>query len=293
MDQDWLADRFEDRRSRLRSLAYRMLGSLSDADDTLQEAWIRLQRSNSDEIDNLDGWLTTVVTRICLNVLRTRQGRRESPLEVRLPDPILGDASGPLDPEQQLLIADGVGLALFVVLETLSPAERLAFVLHDVFGVPFPEIATMLDCAPATARQLASRARRRVREAPTAPDAGLTAQRGVVDAFFAAGRTGNFAGLVAVLHPDVVLRTDVGGRGLDTTTVGAVDVARRAAMFASSEREVRPVTVNGVAGVVILVDERVVSLMAFTVVAGQIAAIDAVVDPDRLADLDLSPLLDR
>lgn len=293
MDHDELADQFEGQRPRLRSLAYRMLGSTNDADDAVQEAWIRLQRSDHDEIDNLAGWLTTVVARLCLNLLRTRQGRRESSLEVRRPDPLLGDATGALGPEQQLLVADGVGLALFVILETLSPAERLAFVLHDVFGVPFAEIAAMLDGTPTAARQLASRARRRVRAAPVASDTGLTAQRRVVDAFFAAGRTGNLAGLVSVLHPDVMLRTDGGAPGSATTVVGAKEVARRAAMFADPDREVRPATVNGVVGVVVNLGGRVVSVMAFTVIGGHIAAIDAVVDPDRLAELDLSGLLDR
>ncbi|MET0692414.1 MAG: sigma-70 family RNA polymerase sigma factor [Propionibacteriaceae bacterium] len=294
MDQDWLADHFEHQRSRLRSVAYRMLGSLSDADDAVQEAWIRLQRSDSDEIDNLDGWLTTVVARISLNLLRARRARRESGLEIRLPDPILGDHSGALDPEQQVLVADTVGLALFVVLETLSPSERLAFVLYDVFGVPFPEIAALLDCTPASARQLASRARRRVRMAPTTPDDGMAAQQQVVEAFFTAGRTGDFTELLTVLHPDVVLRTDVGDhdQGLPTTTVGAVQVARRAAMFGTPDRQVRLATVNGVAGAVIVTAGQPVSVMAFTVVDGQILAIDVLADPVRLAELDVHDLLD-
>ena len=208
-ERDWLAERFEEHRSRLRAVAYRMLGSVSEADDAVQEAWLRLSRSDADEIENLGGWLTTVVGRVSLNMLRSRNSRREQPLGVHVPEPIVDRADG-TDPEHEALVADSVGLALLVVLETLSPAERLAFVLHDIFAVPFDEIAPIVDRSPEAARQLASRARRRVRAENTVPDADLDAQREVVDAFLAASRDGDFDRLVAVLDPDVVLRADLG-----------------------------------------------------------------------------------
>src|SRR5947199_4410567 len=206
-EREWLAERFEEHRKRLRAVAYRMLGSLSEADDAVQEAWVRLARSDADEIENLGGWLTTVVARVSLNTLRSRNARREEPLDVRVPDPVVSNESG-LNPEHEALLADSVGLALLVVLETLTPAERLAFVLHDMFAVPFDEIAPMVGRSPTAARQLASRARRQVQGAATVPDADLASQRRVVDAFFAATREGNFDALVAVLDPDVVLRAD-------------------------------------------------------------------------------------
>ena len=208
-ERDWLAERFEEHRTHLRGVAYRMLGSLSEADDAVQEAWLRLSRSDADEIENLGGWLTTVVGRVSLNMLRSRKSRREDPFAVHLPEPIVDRADG-TDPEHEALVADSVGLALLVVLETLSPAERLAFVLHDIFAVPFDEIAPIVDRSPEAARQLASRARRRVRAENTVPDADLDAQREVVDAFLAASRDGDFDRLVAVLDPDVVLRADFG-----------------------------------------------------------------------------------
>ena len=225
-DKDFLATRFDEHRPHLRAVAYRMLGSRTEADDAVQEAWLRLNRSEADEIENLGGWLTTVVARVALNMLRSRAAKREEPLEdVRFPDPLI-DRADAIDPEHQALLADSVGLALLVVLETLSPAERLAFVLHDMFAVPFDEIGPMVDRSPTAARQLASRARRRVQGAAPSPDPDLGEQRRVVDAFFAAAHDGDFEGLVAVLHPDVVLRADEGEGSL--VVHGAENVARRA-----------------------------------------------------------------
>lgn len=261
-----------------------MLGSTTEADDAVQEAWIRFDRTDTTDVENIGGWLTTVVARISLNMLRSRQARREESLDVRMPEPIVGPADQ-LEPEHEALIADSVGLALLVVLETLGPAERLAFVMHDVFNLPFDEIAPMVDRTPAATRQLASRARRRVQSAAPAPDSGLAAQREVVEAFFAAGRSGKLDELVAVLHPDVVLRTDPGG-----TTTGGAEVAGRALMFADMGRQVRPATVNGAAGAIIIVAGRPVSVMGFTVVAGRVAAIDILADPERVERLDLSLL---
>ena len=286
-DNDWLAARFEEHRPHLRAAAYRMLGSVSEADDAVQEAWLRLSRSDASAIDNLGGWLTTVVARVCLNELRSR--RRVEPLGVHVPDPIVSREDG-VDPEHEALLADSVGLALLVVLETLGPAERLAFVLHDMFGVPFDEIAPIVDRSPAAARQLASRARRRVRGAPTEPDASLPAQREVVDAFFAAARDGDFDALVAVLDPDVVLRSD-GGDARPGTTVevhGAHAVASRAMLYAKLAPYVRPALINGAAGVVVTPRGRPFSVMGFTVAGGRIVAIDALADPERLAQLDLT-----
>lgn len=289
-DAQWLTQRFEEQRPHLRAVAYRMLGSVSDADDAVQEAWIRLDRTDMGDVKNLGGWLTTVVARISLNMLRTRQTRQEESLEVHMPEPIVGPATG-ADPEHEALIADSVGLALLVVLDTLAPAERLAFVLHDVFAVPFDEIAPMVDRTPEAARQLASRARRRVRGAAPSPDGALAAQREVVDAFFAAGRSGNFDALLAVLHPEVVLRADLGD-GVASTAAGAAAVAGRARMFADPLRKVHHVTVNGAAGAIITVDGQPVSVMGFAVVAGRIAAIDVLGDRERLARLDLSAVID-
>jgi RNA polymerase sigma factor (sigma-70 family) len=292
-DDEFLAERFEEHRPHLRAVAYRMLGSLSEADDAVQEAWLRLSRSDADAIENLGGWLTTVVARLSLNVLRSRRSRREEPLDVdvHVPEPIVSRADG-LDPEQEALLADSVGLALLVVLETLDPAERLAFVLHDMFAVPFDEIAPMVGRTPTAARQLASRARRRVQGEATVPDADLTRQREVVDAFFAAARGGDFDALVAVLDPDVVLRADGGTlRPSDTRVVrGSEQVARRALMFAGLSPYVRPALVNGVAGVVVAPHGQPFSVMAFTVVGGRIVAIDALSDPERLRELDLTVL---
>jgi RNA polymerase sigma-70 factor, ECF subfamily len=292
-DNEFLAERFEEHRPHLRAVAYRMLGSLSEADDAVQEAWLRLSRSDADAIENLGGWLTTVVARVSLNVLRSRRSRREEPLDVdvHVPEPIVSRADG-VDPEHEALLADSVGLALLVVLETLDPAERLAFVLHDMFAVPFDEIAPMVGRTPTAARQLASRARRRVQGEATVPDADLTRQREVVDAFFAAARGGDFDALVAVLDPDVVLRADGGTlRPSDTRVVrSAEQVARRALMFAGLSPYVRPALVNGVAGVVVAPHDQPFSVMAFTVVGGRIVAIDALSDPERLRDLDLTVL---
>jgi RNA polymerase sigma factor (sigma-70 family) len=292
-ENDWLAERFEENRTHLRAVAYRMLGSLSEADDAVQEAWIRLNRSDASEIDNLGGWLTTVVSRVCLNMLRSRKSRREEPLEeVHLPDPVVSRVDA-VDPEHEALLADSVGLALLVVLDTLAPAERLAFVLHDMFAVPFDEIAPIVGRSPAAARQLASRGRRRVQGAAPAPDADLTRQREVVDAFFAAARDGDFDRLVAVLDPDVVLRSDGGPERPAASALvhGARAVAERAMMFSSLHPFARPALVNGVAGVVVARGERRFSIMAFTVAGGRIVAIDALADPARLRELDL-PILD-
>jgi RNA polymerase sigma factor (sigma-70 family) len=292
-EREWLAERFEEHRTHLRAVAYRMLGSVSEADDAVQEAWLRLSRSDGREIENMGGWLTTVVGRVCLNMLRSRRTRREDSLEVHVPEPIVSREDG-VDPEHEALLADSVGLAMLVVLETLSPAERLAFVLHDIFGVPFEEIGPMVDRSPAAARQLASRARRRVQGEAPPPDPDLVRQREVVDAFFAAAREGDFDALVAVLHPDVVLRSDGGTARPGATHVvhGAEAVGRRAMTFARLSPFVRPALVNGAAGVVVAPRGRPVSVMAFTVRDGKIVAIDGLADPDRLKDLDLTVLDD-
>ncbi len=290
-DNEWLAERFEEHRTHLRAVAYRMLGSVSEADDAVQEAWLRLDRTDASAIDNLGGWLTTVVARVCLNVLRSRRTRREESLEVHMPEPIISREDG-VDPEQEALLADSVGLALLVVLETLTPAERLSFVLHDMFAVPFDEIGPMVGRSPTAARQLASRARRRVQGAAPPPSADLARQREVVDAFLAAARAGDFDALVAVLHPDVVARSDGGAARPEATAVvhGAENVARRAMMFAQMAPYVRPALVNGVAGVVVAPPDGVFSVMAFTVVDGRIVAMDALVDPERLSQIDLTVL---
>jgi len=284
-DNEFLARQFEATRPHLRAVAYRMLGSLNEADDAVQEAWLRLSRSDPGEIDNLGGWLTTVVGRISLDMLRSRRSRREEPIELHLPEPIVSRPDG-LEPEHEALLADSVGLALLVVLDTLSPAERLAFVLHDMFGVPFDEIGEMVDRSPEAARQLASRARRRVQGSPTEPDVDLARQREVVDAFFAAAREGDFDALVAVLDPDVVVRSD-GGPGLRGERRGAKAVAEQALMFTHLAPYVRPALVNGAAGVVVAPDGRPFSVMAFVVAGGRIVAIDALADPDRVSLLPL------
>jgi len=290
-EHDWLAQRFEEHRTHLRAVAYRMLGSRSEADDAVQEAWLRLSRSDTDAIENLGGWLTTVVARVSLNMLRSRKARREESLELRVPDPIVSRADG-LDPEHEALLADSVGLALLVVLETLSPAERLAFVLHDMFAVPFEEIAPIVGRTPTAARKLASRARVRVQGEAPAPDADRARQRAVVDAFFAAARDGDFDALVAVLDPDVVLRSDGGALrpGASVVLHGAVAVAESALTFARLSPFVRPVLVNGAAGVLVAPRGRPYSVMGFTVTGGRIVAIDALSDPARLRTLDLARL---
>ncbi|TYK48228.1 sigma-70 family RNA polymerase sigma factor [Actinomadura decatromicini] len=288
-ERDYLADRFERHRGHLRAVAYRMLGSLAEADDAVQEAWLRLAKSDPSGIDNLGGWLTTVVGRVCLDMLRSRTSRREDPLDEPLPDPILDPASG-VDPEHEALMADSVGLALQVVLQSLSPAERLAFVLHDTFAVPFDDIAAIIGRSPAAARQLASRARRRVRGAAPVPEPDPVRQREVVDAFLAAARGGDFDALVAVLAPDVVLRADPGPAVGRIELRGAEAVAGQALLFRSAGGDARPALVNGAAGVVGIVHGRARSVLSFTVVGGRVAAIDILADPDRLAALDLTVL---
>ena len=290
-EHEWLAERFEEHRAHLRAVAFRMLGSLSEADDAVQEAWLRTSRADAGEVENFGGWLTTITARVCLNMLRSRAARREEPLDVRVPDPIVSRPDG-IDPEHEAVLADSVGLALLVVLETLAPAERLAFVLHDMFGVPFDEIAAIAGRTPAAARQLASRGRRRVQGAATTPDADLAGQRRVVDAFFAAARGGDFEALVAVLDPDVVVRSDGGvlRPAVSHVVRGAAAVAGQALTFAQLSPFVRPALVNGVAGVVVAPHGRPVSVMAFTVRSGRIVAIDALTDPERLRRLDLAVL---
>ena len=289
-EYDWLAERFEEHRTRLTAVAYRMLGSTGEADDAVQEAWLRLSRSGG--VENLGGWLTTVVSRVCLNMLRSRKVRREEPLGARMPDPVVGRADGG-DPEQEALLADSVGIALLIVLETLTPAERLAFVLHDTFGMPFGEIAPIVERSPEAARQLASRARRRVREGTAIPDADPARQRDVVDAFLAASRSGDFGALLAVLDPDVVLRVDAGGvsAGALREVRSAREVAGQALTFARFAPSARPALVNGAAGAVSQApDGRPFSVMGFTVRGGKIAEIDILADPERLRQLDLSAL---
>ena len=288
-ERDWLAQRFQEHRPRLRAVAYRMLGSTSETDDAVQEAWIRLSRSNAAEIDNLEAWLVTVVGRVALNMLRSRKTRREEPLEVHLPDPIVDRADG-IDPEHEALLADSVGLALLVVLETLTPAERLAYVLHDMFSVPFDEIGAILDRSPVAARQLASRGRRRIRGADTAPDADAAAQREVVEAFLAAARDGDFDALLAVLDPDIVVREDTGS-GAIVEVRSAENVARRAMAVSQLGLELglvaRPVLINGAAGWVSLLDGEAYAIAALTVQNGRITTMDILRDPARLARLDL------
>jgi RNA polymerase sigma factor (sigma-70 family) len=285
-ERDWLVERFEEERPRLRGVAYRMLGSLSEADDAVQEAWLRLSRTDASKLDNLAAWLTTVVARVSLNMLRARAGRREEPLGVHLPEPIVDRMDG-TNPEHEALLADSVGLALFVVLEQLSPPERLAFVLHDIFAVPFEEIAPIIDRSPEAARQLASRARRRVQAESTVPDADLEDQREVVEAFLAAAREGDFDRLVAVLDPDIVLRVDMGSAG-SRELRGAATVARNALSFAGLGLDMRPVRVNGVAGAVSFLDGEPFSVGAVTVRGGRIVEVDILADRDRLRELDLS-----
>jgi RNA polymerase sigma-70 factor (ECF subfamily) len=283
-EQTWMADRFEEHRPRLRAVAYRMLGSLAEADDAVQDSWLRLSKAGTEEIDNLGAWLTTVVARVSLNMLRSRNSRREEGFGVHIPDPVISDAGGP-QPEEEALLADSVGLAMLVVLETLSPAERLAFVLHDTFGLPFEEIAPMVGRSPAAARQLASRARRRVRGAEIPqPEPDLDRQREVVDAFFQAARGGDFDALVSVLHPDVVLRSDFGAKKQERSRVfhGAEAVARQSILGAIPGSVLHPALVNGAAGVVIAVKGRPFAVMGFTVVEGKIVGIDAIADPERV-----------
>jgi RNA polymerase sigma factor (sigma-70 family) len=292
-EREWLAQRFQEHRPRLRALAYRMLGSTSEADDALQEAWIRLSRSNAGQIDDLGGWLTTVVARVALNMLRSRNIRREQPLDVRVPDPIVDRAEG-IDPEHEALLSDSVGLALLVVLETLTPAERLAYVLHDMFSVPFEQIGAILERSPEAARQLASRARRRIRSAHTTPhhaEAGAHQEEEVVEAFLAAARNGDFDALLAVLDPDIVERVDTGS-GTIVEVRGALNVARRA--MAASQRDGlvgRLALINGAAGWVSVLDAELYAIGALTVQNGRITTMDILLDPARLARLDPTDFL--
>jgi RNA polymerase sigma-70 factor (ECF subfamily) len=283
MDEiDRLAERFEEQRTRLRAVAYRMLGSLAEADDAVQDAWVRVSGAETDEVENLGGWLTTIVTRVCLNMLRSRNVRREESLEAHLPDPVISPA-GELGPEGEALLADSVGLALLVVLDALAPAERLAFVLHDMFELPFEEIAPMVGRSPTAARQLASRARRRVKGAEI-PDPDLARQRAVVDAFFLAARGGDLDALVAVLHPDVILRVDFGPSRPAASRVvrGASAVARQARLGANPAAVLHPALINGAAGVVITLDGQPHGVMAFTVVNDQVVELDIIADPGRI-----------
>ena len=289
--QEWLAQQFEDQRPHLRAVAYRMLGSLGEAEDAVQDAWLRVSRADTSDVENLRAWLTTIVARVALNTLRTRNTRHEQPLDVRVPDPIIDPTDG-TDPEHEALLADSVGLALLVVLETLAPAERLAFVLHDMFAVPFEDIAPIVERSPDATRQLASRARRRVRGAAPSPDADLNAQWDVVEAFLAAAREGSFEGLVAVLDPDVVLRSDGGTSGLSRHMVGAENVARSALFWSQVDLTMRRALVNGAAGMVTFREGKPFSICAITARDGRIMELDFLADPDRIAQIDLSVLPD-
>jgi RNA polymerase sigma-70 factor (ECF subfamily) len=290
-DQDWLAERFEANRSHLRGVAFRMLGSVTEADDAVQEAWIRLSRTDASDVDNLRAWLTTVVGRVCLNMLRSRRTRREASFETHLPDPIVSPAAG-IDPEHEALLGDSVGLAMLVVLDALTPAERIAFVLHDVFAMPFDEIAPIVGRTPTAARQLASRARRRVQGAPV-PDVDLAGQWAVVDAFLAAARDGDFERLLSVLDPDVVLRSDGGAARPDLVSLvrGAQAVAEQAMTFRRFGETATRVLVNGMpGGIARAPDGSPFAVLALTVKGGRIVAIDVFADPDRLSQLDLTIL---
>jgi RNA polymerase sigma factor (sigma-70 family) len=286
IDEFELANTFNRQRPQLSAVAYRILGSLSDSEDAVQEAWLRLQRADAEEIDSLERWLTMVVARICLNMLRFRRTRGEQPLDSFRPEPIIDDPAVGTDPEHEALLADAVGIALQVVLDTLSPAERIAFVLHDMFAVPFDEIAAMVERSPQATRQLASRARRRVREGAPSPDPDLTRQQAVIDAYFAAAREGDLAALVAVLDPDVVLRAH--RRDRDPLELHG---ARRVAQGAITARKfapyVRPALINGAAGVVAFDGEQPFAVLAFTVLGDRAVAIDVFNDPQLVAKLDI------
>lgn len=291
-EREWLAAQFEQHRNHLRAVAYRMLGSLSEAEDAVQEAWLRLNRSDTSDVENLGAWLTTVVGRVSLNMLRARKARREASLDVLAPDPAVGRTSG-TDPEHEAILGDSVGLALLIVLETLTPAERLAFVLHDMFGVPFDEIAAIVDRSPEASRQLASRARHRVRggRGATPPNADSAAQRDIVDAFLAAAREGDFAALVAVLDPDVVLRADFGpSAGRLRVVRGAEAVASQALTYSRIALTMHRALINGAVRLVSLRDGRLFSVGGFTVRGGKILEIDILADLERLRQLDLTIL---
>jgi RNA polymerase sigma factor (sigma-70 family) len=289
-DHDWLAERFEAHRPHLRAVAYRMLGSASEADDAVQEAWLRLDRADTSEVENLGGWLTTVVARLCLDMLRARTSRREEPVGAHLPEPIASPQDG-IDPEQEALLAEGIGLALLVVLDTLTPAERVAFVLHDTFAMPFDQVAAVVGRSPAAAKMLASRARRRVQGTAAVPDPDLTRQRAVVDAFLAASRGGDFDALLAVLDPAVVVRADRAAvlAGADREVRGAPAVADT---FSGRARLARPALVDGAAGAVWAPGGRPRVVFAFTIAGGRIVEIDLLADPERLRQLDLAVLDD-
>lgn len=292
-EKELLAERFEAHRTHLRSVAYRMLGSLAEADDAVQEAWLRLSRSDTSEVDNLGGWLTTVVGRICLDMLRSQTSRREDPLEVYLPDPIVGNVSG-TDPEHEAMITDSVGLAMLVVLDTLPPAERLAFVLHDMFAVPFDDIAPIVGRNAAATRQLASRARRRVQGAVPEPETDVARQRKVVEAFIAASRGGDFEALVSLLDPEIVLRVDGGemAPALSKLVRGAREVASQAWMYRRFAPLARLALINGAVGTVTAPESEAMSVMSFTVSDGKIVRLDILADPERLAKIDLTVLGD-
>jgi RNA polymerase sigma-70 factor (ECF subfamily) len=292
-EREWLVERFEEHRPHLRRVAYRMLGSLAEADEAVQDAWVRVNRAGADGVENLRGWLTTIVARVCLNALQARKARPEEPSGVHLPDPLVTRPDD-YDPETEVLMADSVGLALQVVLDTLTPAERLAFVLHDIFDVPFDEIGPMVGRSATAARQLASRARRRVQGASApAPDSDLVRQREVVDAFFAAAHRGDFDALVAVLDPDVVVRSDGGRQRPELSHVrrGAAEVARTALAFAQPHVVRHPALVNGTAGVVGTLNGQPIGVMGFTVAGGKIVEIDCLLDRERLARLDLGHVI--
>jgi RNA polymerase sigma factor (sigma-70 family) len=290
-ESDWLAERFEEHRSHLRAIAYRMLGSISEADDAVQDAWLRFSQADTSRVENLGGWLTTIVARVCLNLLRTRRQRGEQSLEGRLPEPIISPADSP-DPQQEALLGDAVGLAMLVVLDRLAPAERVAFVLHDVFGVPFDEIGPIVGRTAPAARQLASRARRRVRGTAPMPDAGLRQQRRVVEAFRAASRDGNFDALLALLDPRVVARADIGvlAPRAPRTVRGAEAVAAQAIGFRKLAQDARPAMVNGTAGLVVIRDGQPFAVLGFSIAGGRIVELDIFSDPARLGDLDLAAL---
>jgi RNA polymerase sigma factor (sigma-70 family) len=292
-EHEWLAERFEENRTHLRAVAYRMLGSLSEADDAVQEGWLRLSRSDISGVENLGGWLTTVVARVCLDMLRSRKSRREEPLGAHVPEPIVSREDG-IDPEHEALLADSVGLALLVVLETLAPAERVAFVLHDMFDLPFDEIAPIVGRSPAAARQLASRARRRVQGSATLPDADLPRQREVVEAFLGALRAGDFDALVVVLDPDVVIRADRTAAPADGSREvrGARTWAKGALAYSRFAHFARPALVNGAVGVVVAPRGRLFRVLHFTFTRGKIVQIDVIADPARLRQLDLAVLND-
>jgi RNA polymerase sigma-70 factor (ECF subfamily) len=290
-DADWPGQQFEEHRSHLRAVAYRMLGSASDADDAVQDAWLRFSQADTTDVANLRGWLTTVTGRVCLNKLRSRRRSREDSLEARLPDPVIS-APGGLDPEQAALLGDAVGMAMLIVLDELTPAERVAFVLHDVFAVPFEEIAPIVDRTPAATRQLASRARRRIQGTAPHSEPDLDRQRAVVEAFVAASRRGDFQALLAVLDPEVVVRADPGALALGAPRLvrGAEAAATQAMAFRHLASSARPALVNGAAGAVVFRAGQPFSVLAFTVAHDRIVEIDILADPERLGQLDLTAL---